>query len=135
MLPALGVGIGFAFTSCLLSLFQRQVHPINGNACGNWQTPTSFLRGWCMTKRDRLSFALRRLRNLKGEGDLTLRMQGTHQIVTEVLDELSTGSQHADLGSHVIELLEELNDRNAKELGPSPHSCHQEAIGVVGPKT
>ncbi len=52
-------------------------------------------------------------------------MQGTHRIVKEVLDELSTGSQHADLGSRVIELLEELNDRNAKELGTSPHSCHQ----------
>ncbi len=69
-----------------------------------------------MTKRDRLSFALRRLRALKGEEDLTRRMQGTHQIVTEVLDELSTGSQHANLGAHVIELFEELNARNAKEL-------------------
>ena len=78
-----------------------------------------------MTKQDRLSFALRRLRDLKGEGDLTRRIQGTHQIVKEVLDELSTGSQHADLGSRVIELLEELNDRNAKELGPRPHACHQ----------
>ena len=86
-----------------------------------------------MTKRDRLSFAVRRLRALKGEEDLTRRMQGTHQIVTEVLDELSTGSPHADLGAHVIELLTELNDRNAQERGPSPQSCHQEHKGVVGP--
>ena len=88
-----------------------------------------------MTKRDRLSFAIRRLRALKEEGDLTRRMQGTHQIVTEVLDELSTGSQYADLGSHVIELLAEFNDRNAKELGPSPHACHQEHEGGLGPPT
>ena len=88
-----------------------------------------------MTKRDRLSFALRRLRALKGEEDLTRRMQGTHQIVTEVLDALSTGSQYADLGSRVIALLEELNDRNAKERGPSPHACHQGHEGVVGPQT
>ncbi len=88
-----------------------------------------------MTKRDRLSFAVRRLRALKGEEDLTRRMQGTHQIVTEVLDELSTGSPHADLGAHVIELLTELNDRNAQERGPSPQSCHQGHEGVVGPHT
>ncbi len=74
-----------------------------------------------MTKRDRLSFAVRRLRALKGEEDLTRRIQGTHQIVTEVLDELSTGSQHADLGAHVIELLAELNNRNAQERDPSPY--------------
>ncbi len=88
-----------------------------------------------MTKRDRLSFAVRRLRALKGEEDLTRRMQGTHQIVTEVLDELSTGSQHADLGAHVIELLAELNDRNAQERGPSPQSCPQGYEGVVSPPT
>ncbi len=88
-----------------------------------------------MTKRDRLSFAVRRLRALKEEGDLTRRMQGTHQIVTEVLDELSTGSQYADLGSHIIELLAELNDRNAKKLGPNPHACHQGHEGDLGPPT
>ena len=69
-----------------------------------------------MTKRDRLSFALRRLRNLKVESNLVLRVQGTHQIVKEVIGELSSGARNVDLGDHFIELLEELYLQNAGEL-------------------
>lgn len=69
-----------------------------------------------MTKRNRLSFALRRLRNLTSESNLVLRVQGTHQIIKEVIGELSSGTQNADLGDHFIELLDELYLQNAGEL-------------------
>ncbi len=73
-----------------------------------------------MTKRDRLSFALRQLRNLKAESNLVLRVQGTHQIVKEVINEISSGTQNADLGDHFIELLEEIYLQNAEELKDRP---------------
>jgi hypothetical protein len=69
-----------------------------------------------MTKRDRLSFALRRLRDLKALGNPVLRVQETHRIIKEVIDELSKGSQNADLGQHVVELLDELYDQNMEVL-------------------
>ncbi len=73
-----------------------------------------------MTKRDRLSFALRQLRNLKAESNLVLRVQGTHQIVKEVINEISSGTRNADLGDHFIELLEEIYLQNAEELKDRP---------------
>jgi hypothetical protein len=61
-----------------------------------------------MTKRDRLSFALRRLRTTKTQEDAALRIQKTHEIVKEIIDELSKGTKNADLGQHTIEVLEGL---------------------------
>lgn len=69
-----------------------------------------------MTKRERLSFALRRLRTLAGQKNLALRVQGAHQIVKEVIDELSTGTKNDDIGSHVIALLEHMDAQNAENL-------------------
>ncbi len=69
-----------------------------------------------MTKRDRLSFALRRLRELKKHQNHVLRVQETHRIIKEVVDELSKGTKNADLGHHVIELLDDLYDQNTSLL-------------------
>lgn len=65
-----------------------------------------------MTKRDRLSFALRRLRSVKAQEDVALRIQRTHDIIKEFIDELSKGTKNADLGEHTIELLDNLYAQN-----------------------
>lgn len=61
-----------------------------------------------MTKRERLSFALRRLRTVKAQGDIAHRIRATHEIIKQVIDELSSGTQNADLGQHTTQLLDEL---------------------------
>jgi hypothetical protein len=65
-----------------------------------------------MTKRDRLSFALRRLRTVKAQEDTALRIQRAHDIIKEVIDELSKGTKNADLGQNTIEVLEDLYAQN-----------------------
>lgn len=65
-----------------------------------------------MTKRDRLSYALRRLRNVTAQGDTALRIQKAHEILKEMIDEWSKGAQNADLGQHTIQLLDELYAQN-----------------------
>jgi hypothetical protein len=65
-----------------------------------------------MTKRDRLSFALRRLRNVKAQDDTALRIQKAHDLIKEVIDELSKGTKNADLGQHTIEILDDLYAQN-----------------------
>lgn len=61
-----------------------------------------------MTKRERLSVALRRLRNLKEQGDAALRIHRTHELTKEMIDELSKGTKNADLGQHTTQLLDDL---------------------------
>ena len=65
-----------------------------------------------MTKRDRLSFALRRLRTVKNQDDTALRIQKTHDLVKEFIDELSKGTKNSDLGEHTIQLLDDLYAQN-----------------------
>ena len=65
-----------------------------------------------MTKRDRLSFALRRLRTVKNQEDTALRIQKTHDLVKEFIDELSKGTKNSDLGEHTIQLLDDLYAQN-----------------------
>ena len=69
-----------------------------------------------MTKRERLSFALRRLRSLTTQKNVALRVQGAHQIVKEVIDELSKGTKNDDIGHHVIELLDNIYYQNTEGL-------------------
>lgn len=69
-----------------------------------------------MTKRDRLSFALRRLRELKTEEDVTRRLVGAHHITVDVINELMSGTQYADLGGHIIEQLNEIHAQNERAL-------------------
>ncbi|WP_089717876.1 hypothetical protein [Candidatus Entotheonella palauensis] len=61
-----------------------------------------------MTKRERLSVALRRLRNLKEQGDAALRIHRTHELTKEMIDELSKGTKNADVGQHTTQLLDDL---------------------------
>jgi hypothetical protein len=65
-----------------------------------------------MTKRDRLSFALRRLRHVKTQEDTALRIQRAHDLIKEMIDELSKGTKNADLGQHTIEILDDLYAQN-----------------------
>jgi len=65
-----------------------------------------------MTKRDRLSFALRRLRTVKTQENTALRIQKAHDLIKEIIDELSKGTKNADLGEHTIEILDELYAQN-----------------------
>lgn len=70
------------------------------------------LEGVDMTKRERLSFSLRRLRGVKSQENVARRIQETHEIIKEMIDELSKGSKNADLGQHTIQLLDELYAQN-----------------------
>lgn len=65
-----------------------------------------------MTKRDRFSFALRRLRNLKAQANIARRIQDTNEIIKEIIDELSKGTKNVDLGQHTTQLLDELYAQN-----------------------
>jgi len=61
-----------------------------------------------MTKRERLSFALRRLRMVKAQNDIARRIQEAHEIIKEMIAELTSGTKNDDLGQHTIQLLDEL---------------------------
>ena len=65
-----------------------------------------------MTKRDRLSFALRQLRDLRVQKNPGLCEQEKHRIIKEVIDELSKGTRNADLAHYIIELLDYYYDQN-----------------------
>ncbi len=66
-----------------------------------------------MTKRERLSLALRRLRNLKEQEDAALRIHRAHTIIKEMIEELGKGTKNADVGQHTVQLLDELYAQNA----------------------
>ena len=69
-----------------------------------------------MTKRERLSFALRRLRTVKTQEDAALRIQVAHDIVKEMISELLKSTQNADIGQHINQLLDELYAQNTGSL-------------------
>ena len=69
-----------------------------------------------MTKQERLSFALRRLRTVKAQGDIARRIRDTHEIIKQMIDELSSGTKHADLGQHTTQLLDELYALNTGSI-------------------
>ena len=70
------------------------------------------LEGVDMTKRESLSFALRRLRNVKAQENTARRIQMAHDIIKEIINEFSKGSKNADLSEHINQLLDELYAQN-----------------------
>ena len=69
-----------------------------------------------MTKREHLSFALRRLRTLKTQEDTALRIQVAHDIIKEIINEALKSTKNADLGPHINQLLDELYAQNTGVL-------------------
>ncbi len=69
-----------------------------------------------MTKRERLSLALRRLRQVKEQEDAALRIHRAHELIKEIIEELSKGTKNAELGQHTTQLLDELYAQNTGAL-------------------